>query len=102
MGSHITKETLEHLADLARVDLGDDAAANEKLLHDMERILSYFDELKEVPVDDVSPMTGGTERKDVYREDGDEKLFDTRSAVEMFPESEYGFLKIPPVFSDGE
>jgi len=103
MASRITKETLEHLADLARIDLASAApGAEEKLLEDLGRIIEYFEELKDVPTDDVSPVTGGTSLENVYREDTDTRSFDREAAIGAFPESKSGFLKIPPVFEHND
>ncbi len=45
MASPIDKKTLEHLAELARIKL--DGRQEEKLLHDLGKILDHFEELKE-------------------------------------------------------
>jgi aspartyl-tRNA(Asn)/glutamyl-tRNA(Gln) amidotransferase subunit C len=95
--SSINKNSLEHLANLARIELH--AAEEEKLMKDLEKILEHFNELKEIATDDVPPMTGGTELKSVMREDTkDSEKIPSARAVEQFPDSENGFLKVPPVF----
>ena len=111
----INKKTLEYLAELGRIDL--DERSEDKLLRDLQSILEYFDELKEVDTENIEPMAGGTIGKNVFREDDSDAdlrgqdadqrgksqrksaLGQRRSAlVEQFPEKENGFLKIPPVF----
>ncbi len=95
--SHIGKKELEHLANLARIELH--AHEEEKLLHDLEAILAHFDELKEVNTDNVAPLTGGTELKNIFREEvAPEIPFDAGLLREMFPDVERGYLKVPPVF----
>lgn len=100
MEPRISKKDLEHLAELARVDLAPER--EEKLLVDLERILEYFEELKLVSTDAVEPVAGGTTLENAYREDADARSFDRDAVVGAFPESEGGFLKIPPVFERNE
>lgn len=102
MASPINKETLKHLASLARIEL--DAKEEEKLLKDLGQILEHFKELQELDTANVKPVTGGTNLKNVFREDGES--FDKLGAgtnrgagIEAFPEHENGYLKVPPVFS---
>lgn len=94
----IDKKTLEHLAELSRIEL--DKRHEEKLLKDLGEILGYFEELKEVDTENVEPMAGGTIEKNVFRDDEiDEK--GNRASDKLtgaFPEQENGYLKIPPVF----
>jgi aspartyl-tRNA(Asn)/glutamyl-tRNA(Gln) amidotransferase subunit C len=96
MSSSINKEELEHLARLARVEL--DPGEEEKLLSDLGNILDHFKELQELDTSNVPPMTGGTDLKNVLREDTERENTNRGSGVEAFPESKDGFLKIPPIF----
>ena len=96
MPSPITKKTLEYLAALARLKL--DGRSEEKLLADLERILGYFAELKEVPTEGVAPMTGGTKLVSATRIDGELLDDDLGKGAEAFPEGKDGFLKIPNIF----
>ncbi len=98
MPSPITKKTLEYLAGLARLKL--DGRSEGKLLADLERILGYFVELKEVPTEGVVPMTGGTKLHDATRGDGELLDDDLGKGVAELPSKDKkdGFLKIPNVF----
>lgn len=102
MSSTIGKRELEHLAKLARIEL--DPKEEEKLLKDLEAILDYFKELQALDTSLVPPMTGGTDLKNVFREDakedgsGGSENTNRGAGVEAFPESQDGYLKIPPVF----
>jgi aspartyl-tRNA(Asn)/glutamyl-tRNA(Gln) amidotransferase subunit C len=93
----ITKKELEHLGELARLDLS--GADEEKLLGDLQKILEHFEELKNVKTDNVEPMAGGTFTENVFRaDDSKETELSRERVVEQFPEKEKGYLKIPPVF----
>jgi aspartyl-tRNA(Asn)/glutamyl-tRNA(Gln) amidotransferase subunit C len=100
MSSTIGKRELEHLAKLARIEL--DPKEEEKLIRDLGAILKHFEELQTLDTSTVPPMTGGTDLRNVFREDGEEngggENTNRGAGVEAFPESKDGFLKIPPVF----
>ena len=96
----IQKKDIEHLAELARIGLHENE--KEKLLGDLEKILIHFDELKEVNTDNVIPVTGGTELRNVLREDIvlPDRL-NPDASVDAFPDNERNYLKVPPVFPTG-
>jgi aspartyl/glutamyl-tRNA(Asn/Gln) amidotransferase C subunit len=95
--AEITKKSLAHLADLARLELSE--KEGEKFLGDLEKILNHFEELQEVNTENVQPMAGGMESKNVLREDGETKSsLKPDGVVEAFPEKEKHYLKTPPVF----
>ena len=96
MPSPINKKLLKHLAELARLELN--AREEDRLLKDLRDILAHFDELQKLDTSGVKPMTGGTNLKNVFREDENRKNKYAGAGVEAFPENEGGFLKIPPVF----
>ncbi len=96
MATHITKETIEHLAKLARIELT--AEEKEKLLVDLKKILNHFEELKELDTSAVLPMNGGTSLRNIFREDDASEGTNKGAGLDAFPKSEKGFLVVPPVF----
>lgn len=96
MASTITKAELEHLAKLARIEL--DPKSEEKLLKDLTSILDYFEQLNELDTTNVLPMTGGTDLKNILREDTESENTNKGAGVEAFPEKKDGYLKVPAVF----
>lgn len=94
--SPISKETLKYLANLARIEL--DPREEEKLLRDLQNILNHVSELQKADTSGVEPMNGGTELMNVFREDGERHDTNLGAGPEQFPNTEKGFLKIPPVF----
>lgn len=91
----LNKKTLERLAELARIELK--AGEEAKLLKNLQEILDYFQELQTVNTDGVQPLTGGTDRKNIFREDKN-TTDDTGKGVANFPENQDGYLRVPPVF----
>jgi len=101
MDEIINKQTLEKLAELARIEISGDK--EKKLLKDLEGILEHFDELKEVDVSDVKLMSGAVELTNIFREDEPVKSETTAiDLIESFPEKEGRFLKVPPIFMNNE
>lgn len=94
--ANISKNEVEHLANLARIELREDEV--EKLKADLDKILGHFEELKKLDTSAVPPVIGGALIEDAYREDETKNNFIAKKSTEAFPESHDGFLKIPPVF----
>jgi len=68
----ISKEEIEHLKDLARVEFG--AKETEKLAKDLDEILEYIDQLKKADVSNAPEMTHALEGvKNIVRKDENNK-----------------------------
>ena len=100
MSSAIGKRELEHLAKLARIEL--DPNEEERLIKDLGAILGYFAELQALDTANVEPMPGGTDLRNIFRDDrgesGGPENTNRGAGADAFPESQDGYLKTPPVF----
>ncbi len=96
MASPINKETLEHLAKLARIEL--DTREEEKFLKDLGEILGYFEDLKSVGEETASAVPE-SQLKNAFREDDEPQGTLRGAGTDAFPDKKDGFLKVPPVFS---
>jgi aspartyl-tRNA(Asn)/glutamyl-tRNA(Gln) amidotransferase subunit C len=96
MSSAITKSELEHLAELARIQLSE--KEEEKILKDLQRILEYVKELQTVNTEGVVPLAGGTFIRDVFRDDDERENTNSQQGKEQFPRQRDGFLEVPHVF----
>lgn len=96
----INKESLLHLAKLARIRL--DPGEEDKLLRDLENILEYFEELKSLDTSGVEPANGGTYLRNIFREDEYPSASQQGMGKEAFPKNAGGFLRVPPVFKKNE
>ena len=100
--SELHKKDVEHLAALARLEISSEEA--ESLTSDLEKILAHFEELKEVNTENILPLTGGTNSKNIARDDFAEdentrEKSDTGKGKDQFSSTnDDGFLKIPAVF----
>ncbi len=95
----INKKTLEHLAELTRIEINE--KEEKKLLKDIQEILSYFKKLNDLNTENIKPFDGGTENENVLNQDdaaARQSNFNKKRLLDDFPEKEGGFLKIPPVF----
>ena len=103
MSQIINKKTLEHLAELARIELT--VKESTKLLKDFTKIIDHFKELEKINTEKIEPMVGGTAIKNVFRQDDvdfekkSQSVDDAGHIIRAFPKSEKGFLKIPKVFN---
>ncbi len=63
----ITREDVEHVAQLARLHFGEEEL--ESFTHQMDAILTYMDQLNELDTSQVEPTTHAMELVNVFRED---------------------------------
>jgi aspartyl-tRNA(Asn)/glutamyl-tRNA(Gln) amidotransferase subunit C len=93
MPMDIRKEDIERLARLARIDI---QGKEEELVKDALNILEYFEQLKDIRTDNISPMSGATDMVNCADSDDVDKTF-LQKGVESFPESKEGYLRVPGV-----
>jgi aspartyl-tRNA(Asn)/glutamyl-tRNA(Gln) amidotransferase subunit C len=93
----INKEKLKHLAELAKIDLSEEEL--EKFLDDLNNILNYVDEIKDLNLDQFEPMVGGVVQKLELREDEVEIENDETKTliIDQFPDKKENYLKISKI-----
>ena len=97
MAGNIDKKDVEHLAELARINLSE--KEKEKLVKDAGAILVYFEELSRVDTSSVEGMAGATDTlNNTASDDIDQTLI--QKGIESFPESENNCLKVPGVINN--
>lgn len=87
---------IKYFAKLARIKLTGEE--EKRFTKDLGEILGHFKQLQEVDTSEVEPMTGGTELRNVFREDVPQEGRLERTGAEQFPEKKDDFLKVPKVF----
>lgn len=95
----VTKETIEHLANLARLNLTGNE--KERLASDMEKIIFNMDKLNELDTSDIKPMEHVIPISNVLREDKAEKSYDREKILANAPLSEDGCFKVPKIVEGG-
>ena len=93
----LTRQDIEHLADLSRLALSEEEL--HKMQTDLESILGFVDQLKEIDTSNVEPMSMPAKaegwREDVARPSSEE----TRDLIlSNFPQRKGDLLKTPGVF----
>jgi aspartyl-tRNA(Asn)/glutamyl-tRNA(Gln) amidotransferase subunit C len=88
--SAVDPDEVEHVADLARVQLSDEE--RERFAEQFADILSYFEALDEVPETDQEPELTNVMRPDEVRDS-----LDREEALGNAPETEDGKFKGPKV-----
>jgi aspartyl-tRNA(Asn)/glutamyl-tRNA(Gln) amidotransferase subunit C len=95
----ISKETVEHVAKLARLALSED----EKTLYteQLAKIIGYFDELKNVDTTGIEPMANALPLTNVMREDeiktppGSQTMLKSAPEVEQTKDGNY--FRVPKI-----
>ena len=98
--SDITKEQVEHIAKLARIELTDEQ--KETMTKELGQILTYVEKLKEVNTDGVQPTAQVTGLEDVFRKDEATKWWEGNpiDLIEVAPDHEDRLVKVKEVFGN--
>ncbi len=92
----IKKEDVEHIAELSRIGLTSEE--KKELKKDLSNVLDYIIELpKKSEVKEIDPIDRSVDIKNVTRKDVPEESFLKEKIVDLFPEKEKNFLKVPSV-----
>ena len=93
----LDKKEINHLADLARLNLTE--VENESLQKDLDGILTYVNQLADAKVNNLPDIAIGLS-ENATREDGEPIINSSlaQSIIEQFPQKDGRNLKIPPVF----
>lgn len=91
----VTKATIEHIANLARLNLTQDEM--DRLTSEMGNILSYVDKLNELDTTGVKPMEHVIPIRNVFREDRVEPSYDREKILANAPSQEKGCFKVPKI-----
>jgi aspartyl-tRNA(Asn)/glutamyl-tRNA(Gln) amidotransferase subunit C len=96
----ITKETIQHLAKLARIELTPER--EDQLTKDVSKILDYVEELKAVNTDGLPEISQVTGLKNALREDvvANQLVGEAvnQRLVDSAPASEDGYVKVKAIF----
>lgn len=94
----ITKETVDHVAKLARLEFPEEKKA--KFTEQLGNILDYVSKLNELKTDDVAPLTHTLELDTPYREDAVKPSLGLEDALSNAPAKEGPYFKVPPIIEE--
>ena len=89
------KKSLLKLGKLARISISDDKLNN--LSKDLNSILEFVDQLKEIKTDQVDPTSNSLNQKLEVRDDIVNNKNSTEDVLENAPEKEMNFFVVPKV-----
>ena len=91
----IDNSTVKKVAKLARIEINEEEETT--LITELNNILGWVDELKQVNTDSVEPMLSVFNESMQMREDQAESNFDNNQILDNSPESNSGFFVVPKV-----
>jgi len=92
----ITSGDVDHIAELSRLEFKREE--QKKYTGELEKILTYIDELKEAPTDKVEPIDQIGGLSNVSRDDEINESLATQKVLENAPEKQAGFIKVKKIF----
>ncbi len=94
----ITKETIQHLAKLARIEISPER--EEQLAKDVSKILDYVEALKAVNTDGLPEISQVTGLKNALRDDAvvSTPAAGVQELLDCAPASENGYVKVKAIF----
>ncbi len=92
---NITKEDIEKLAHLSRLQL--DESSVEKMQGDLSKILTFVDKINELDLENVEPMIYMNSSVNVLREDDVENPISHEEALKNAPDKNSDYFKVPKV-----
>lgn len=94
----ITREVVEHVARLARLELPE--ADKERMRIELDRIIAYIDKLRALDTEDVEPTSHAVPLVNVMREDEVEACLGQEAMLRNAPEREDAFFRVPRIIED--
>jgi aspartyl-tRNA(Asn)/glutamyl-tRNA(Gln) amidotransferase subunit C len=93
MDSILTKEHMDYLANLSRLELSDEECVEIK--DSLEKVIGYMDKLKNLNLKDVEPMMRVDEALKPLRKDSAGNSISREDTFKNAPEVEKGHFSIP-------
>ena len=91
----VTKEDLDNVAVLSRLSIAEEDT--ERYLGNLDKILTYMDNLSELDTENVKPTTYALPMQNVFRKDEVKESLDREAALANAPLKEDGYFKVPKV-----
>ncbi|RME61736.1 MAG: Asp-tRNA(Asn)/Glu-tRNA(Gln) amidotransferase subunit GatC [Candidatus Dadabacteria bacterium] len=93
MKEQITKEQLVKVAYLARLKLSEEEAL--QLKDDLNKVLNYVEQLNELNVEEVEPVSHVFEIETPFREDEAVYIENTEKYLENIPDRSGRYIRVP-------
>ncbi|HET7579997.1 MAG TPA: Asp-tRNA(Asn)/Glu-tRNA(Gln) amidotransferase subunit GatC [Bacillales bacterium] len=93
--ARITKEDVQHVADLARLSFSEEEL--ETFTQQLDDIIGFAEQLNELNTENVEPTTHVLEMSNVLRDDEAREWLTREEALKNAPEKQDGQVKVPSV-----
>ena len=94
----ITKEEVNKVAHLARLELNEDEIIHHS--EQLEKILEYINQLEKIDTNDVRCTTRAIEVINVFRKDEKKNSDCTEELLELGPSREEKYYKVPKILNE--
>jgi len=94
----VTKEDLDQVAILSRLSIPQEES--EKYMGQLDKFLTYVENLKSVDTEQVKPTTYALPMQNVFRQDEVKPSLDRDLALSNAPLKEDGYFKVPRVLEE--
>ena len=91
----VTQQDLDTVASLSRLRISDEERP--EVLAQLDKFLTYVDNLQQVDTSNVEPTTYALPMKNVFREDVVKASLRQEEALSNAPEKDNGYFKVPRV-----
>ena len=91
----ISEAQVEHVAQLARLALSDEET--QRFTEQLNAILTYMEQLNEVPTEGVEPTAHVLDLVNVWREDVVHQTLSAEAALANAPETAHHFFVVPRI-----
>lgn len=93
--SRISAEQVKHVAHLARLAVTEEEA--NRLTQQLDKIITYAEQLNELDTENVEPTSHVLEIKNVMREDKAKPGLPNEEVLKNAPDHQDGQIKVPPI-----
>ncbi|MCM3666580.1 Asp-tRNA(Asn)/Glu-tRNA(Gln) amidotransferase subunit GatC [Mesobacillus subterraneus] len=93
--SRISEDQVKHVAHLARLAITEEEA--EMLTNQLDKIITFAEQLNELDTDNVEPTAHVLEIKNVMREDRAQQGLPREEVLKNAPEHQDGQIKVPGI-----
>ena len=98
MGEKLTRETVAHVARLARLDLTDEEI--ELFTEQLGAVLEHAADVESLDTAGVPPTAHPLQLSNVLREDEPTRSLDREEVLRSAPRAEAGRFRVPPIVGD--
>jgi aspartyl-tRNA(Asn)/glutamyl-tRNA(Gln) amidotransferase subunit C len=96
----ISNQEMEHLKTLARLELS--PQETEALKHDLNAMLGYFEQIKDLDTEGVEELARPVDVYNVFRDDVVRPSLAHEATMKLANETEDGYFKVPRTVDAGE